>query len=128
MEADHASVPTQQIMQEKYDLRYEECGHETFRFSVAMFMHVFGFSETELRACAGVLDVRHDDETEAVWLTLDTTKVVEPRLALLYPWRQPFFYKFIRGECCYGFGHEPTSYNHKIRKILYIFRFVLHTP
>lgn len=115
--------------QEERWISYIRVSAHVYHMEISAFMQCFSITTLQLQSTKGIVvdSTSSSFAPEEVWVTVDVRNVTDNPFVLLNPGRQAFFYKLVRGEHWYGFGHEP-SLQHAIRKYLYVFKFVEIQP
>lgn len=105
-------------------LKYRTMSDGEYRVEIYSFVKAFSITECQLTLSNAISNVHESIDPDEVWVTVHTSRLsdADGALQLLNPKNHPFFYKFVRGEYCYGFAHE-SSMHHAVNRRLYIFKF-----
>lgn len=126
-----APVPETSFQVKNEVIKYVSISDHEIVMEVFAFVEAFCISRANLESIVGISNVVYvegtngNNEKKEIWVTVCPQRLEKDGIgALLNPNTHPFFYKFIRGECSYGFGYAPPMH-HAINRCLYVFKFEL---
>lgn len=118
-----SSFPYTSYKYENKNIRYRRMSAGNYRMEISSFVTAFSIFDDEFGMENGVYDKIVSVNPYEIWVTVCVDRLkTNSVFQLLNPEGHTFFYKFVRGEYCYGFGHEPAM-RHAINRRLYIFQF-----